>query len=252
MDLQQIEKIKSLLNCYGHGSGEGMGAISGAGRGFCGGFGYGDGGGFGGGEGAGRGYGRGEGSGAGCGEGEGEGEGAGRGVGRRGGYGYGAGNCYGEIWKLDNKLCLIADIDNTRTALHSIKKVDNFHILTGFIVGDDSLSKTYVVVRNGYFAHGETIKDAMQDCLHKELSSLNFDDMVSKIKSTYDLSNKIPAQELLLIHRAVTGSCRQGCQEWINQHRIDLDRDSFTMNEFYDLVKTSYGSDSIRKLMLAL
>ena len=219
--MEKIIKIKSILATlkgYGYGSGYGSGNGSGNGDGY--GYGYG----------SGSGYGSGDGS----------------------GYGSGSGNGSGEIWEIDNKICLIANIDDIRTALYSSKSIDNLHILQGFIVNSDSLENTFVCIQSGLAAHGETLADAMEDLQNKILSSMSFDEIVSNIKSKYSMTDKILAKELLSIHRVVTGSCKQGCMSWVQDKHIDLDNDMFTLDEFFKLVKNAYGNNQINKLQKCL
>jgi hypothetical protein len=76
--------------------------------------------------------------------------------------------------------------------------------------------------------------------------------MVSQIKDKYSSTEPVPARELLSIHRAITGSCKQGALSWVKDNNINLDKDNFTLVEFFDLVYNAYGADRIRELKNAL
>ncbi len=238
MDSAQIKKIKTILIHFGSGSGYGFG--DGSGHGFGDGCGYGDG------------YGGGSGSGFGDGEGYGGGFGSGFGGGGGFGEGYGGGFGSGEIWVLDNKQCYITDIDGIRTALYSAKVKNNIAIMKGFIFNRNSLKSTFVCLQDGKSAHGDTLAESMQDLQDKILFSLDFEKIVIDLKSKYKLTDKILACELMSIHRAITGSCKQGCLGWAQQHNINLEYDKFTLVEFINLTKNAYGSDMIHKLSAAI
>lgn len=63
-----------------------------------------------------------------------------------------------------------------------------------------------------------------------------------------DADTKIPARDLYDWHHILTGSCEMGRNQFARDHGIDIDNDSFTVKEFIQLTKDSYGSDAIRKL----
>lgn len=75
------------------------------------------------------------------------------------------------------------------------------------------------------------------------------EDRIVLFNSTYPDRNKpIPAKELFDWHNILTGSCLMGRKEWCRSHGINIEQDSFTVNEFIKLTKNSYGGVIIIKL----
>ena len=47
----------------------------------------------------------------------------------------------------------------------------------------------------------------------------------------------------------MTGSCKAGREAFCRDKGIDLENDSFTIRQFVDLTKDSYGGDTVKKLL---
>jgi hypothetical protein len=50
-------------------------------------------------------------------------------------------------------------------------------------------------------------------------------------------------------HHTLTGSCKFGRDNFVNQHNIDLEAE-YTPQEFIEIVKNAYGSEIIKQLEL--
>ena len=207
------------------------------------GSGYGSGGGYGDGNGYGDGYGSGYGSGDGYDYGDGYGYGYGCGYGSGSGGGYGDGNGYG-IKSFDGKdICLIDNIQTVITAVFG-------NIAKGFVLNSDlTLTPCYVAKQGDIFAHGNTLKEAI-DALHEKL----FDDMpeedrIAEFFKAHSPGVKYPAKDLFVWHNRLTGSCEAGRMSFVRSHDIDLENDTFTIEEFVNLCKDSYGGETIKKLL---
>ena len=210
------EQIKIFLNISsGSGSGDGSGYGSG--------YGYGDG------------YGSGDGYGYGSGYGSGSGDGSG------GGYGYG----YGDGIKMFNgdKVYIIDEMPTI------IKFVRN-NVAKGFILNNDfTLEETFVVKENNQFAHGKTLHEAFQSLQEKLYDDSTEEERLEAFKEHFkDFSQQYSAKELFTWHHVLTGSCKQGRESFCKQHEIDLDKDMFTIHDFVELTKDSYGGDIIKRL----
>ena len=59
---------------------------------------------------------------------------------------------------------------------------------------------------------------------------------------------KYKAKDFYEWHHKLTGSCEMGRNTFAEEHGIDLNSDMFTVEEFVELCKTSYGGEIIRKL----
>jgi hypothetical protein len=219
----------------------GSGYEIGYGNGYGGGRGSGNGGGSGGG--SGNGYGCGSGSGNGYGYGCGSGYGGGSGSGCGSGYGGGSG-CGSGLKSINNQRIHL--IDNIQTIITSLKG----NMAKGFIVQDDlSLTSCYIVKSENHFAHGSTLREATAALQQKLLLKLPIKDRIVKFKEKFGNSKKkYKASDFYEWHYFLTGSCPMGRSSFIKDKNIDLTKDKFTVKEFIDLTKRSYGSNVILEL----
>ena len=190
-------------------------------------------------------YGSGYGSdfGFGSGFGSGFGYGYGSGYGDGSGYGYGSGSGDGIASYDGRDVHLIDDVQTIITAVFG-------NIAKGYILENDmTLTPCYVAKSGNTFAHGNTLKEAI-DALHKKL----FDDMpeedrIAEFFKSHSPGVKYPAKDLFVWHNRLTGSCEAGRMSFVRSHDIDLENDTFTIEEFINLCKDSYGGKTIKKLL---
>ena len=233
---------------YGTGSGSGTGYGSGSGTGYGYGYGYGCGRGYGDGYGCGRGdgdgCGTGYGSSYGTGYGDGNGCGNGCGSGFGDGYGTGYGTGYGSGIKKYNQ-SEIHLIDEIQTILTSVCG----NLAKGYILKEDlTLSPCFIAKGNGYFAHGETAKEAREALEEKIFSKMDTEEAIDRFLQEFDFDKKYPARDFYIWHNRLTGSCEMGRNYFIAKHGIDLDQDTYTVQEFIDMVKDDYGGEIILKI----
>ncbi len=240
------DRIKQFLN-IGYGSGYGYGDGSGSGDGSGYGSGYGDGYGSGSGDGSGYGYGDGDGYGYGDGSGSGYGDGDGSGYGDGDGYGYGYGDGYGDGVKSINGNSIYV-LDNIPTIITNVKS----NIAKGFILHSDlSLIPCFIVKENNQFSHGNTLHEAFESLQEKLYDDSTEEERIDKFKEHFsDFSKKYSAKDLFIWHHVLTGSCKVGREAFCKDKGIDVDNDRFTVYEFIELTKNSYGGDIIKKLNL--
>jgi hypothetical protein len=214
---------------------------------------YGDGGGYGDGDGNGDGYGNGGSNGGGNGDGGINGYGYGDGNGDGDGYGYGYGDSYGNSYgkgdgnglkSINNQPIYL--IDEVQTIIISVKN----NIAKGFIVESDlNLNPYYIAKGENEFAHGKTIKEAVEQLQQKLLESLSTDERIIKFKEHFNsVVKKYKASEYYNWHTTLTGSCDMGKKSFVKDRNIDLSKDKFTIKEFIELVKNSYNSTVILQL----
>ena len=187
------------------------------------------------------GYGYGYGSGYGYGDGDGSGYGSGSGY----GDGDGDGSGYGDGIKMFNgdKVYIIDEMPTI------IKFVRN-NVAKGFILNNDfTLEETFVVKENNQFAHGKTLHEAFQSLQEKLYDDSTEEERLEAFKEHFkDFSQQYSAKELFTWHHVLTGSCKQGRESFCKQYGIDLDKDMFTIHDFVELTKDSYGGDIIKRL----
>ena len=232
MESVDVERFLSRGSGSGSGYGDGYGSGDGSG------YGYGDGDGDG--SGYGDGYGSGDGDGDGSGYGDGDGDGSGYGDGDGDGSGYGSG--YG-IKSLNGKPVYI--IDDTPTIIESIKA----NYAKGFTLQSDLTLKPCFIAKVGYcFAHGETLKEALDDATSKYSQNMPIEERINLFKETFDYSKAYPAKEFFKWHNTLTGSCEFGRRSFCQERGIDIEKDELSVEKFIGLTINSYGSDIIRQL----
>ena len=137
-------------------------------------------------------------------------------------------------------------IDDMPTIIKSIRN----NVAKGFILNEDfTLEETFVVKENNQFAHGKTLHEAFQSLQEKLYDDSTEEERLEAFKERFkDFSVEYPAKELFAWHHVLTGSCKQGRLNFCKQHDIDLESDMFTVYEFINLTRDSYGGEIIRKL----
>ena len=222
------DRIKQFLN-IGSGDGYGSGSGSGSGDGY----------------GSGSGYGYGSGSGYGSGDGYGYGSGSGDGYGYGSGYGSGSGSGSGSGVKSINGNPIYV-VDNIPTIITNVKG----NISKGFILHSDlSLTPCFIVKENNQFSHGNTLHEAFESLQEKLYDDSTEEERILKFKEHFsDFSKKYSAKDLFIWHHVLTGSCKAGREAFCTDKGIDVDNDRFTVYEFIELTKNSYGGDIIRRL----
>ena len=193
------------------------------------------------GDGNGDGYGDGKGNGKGYGDGNGKGNGDGYGKGN--GYGYGKGNGYG-ISEYDGKR--VYNIDNVPTIIENVKG----DVAKGYTLRNNTqLVECFIAKCGGFFAHGETAKQAMLDARAKyEQNKPLTERIADTIKKYPTLDTVVPNEELYVMHNILTGSCSFGRDEFVRRHGIDVKNGSMTMKDFIDITRNDYGGNAIVKL----
>lgn len=180
--------------------------------------------------------------GSGYGSGYGFGYGSGYGSGDGSGYGYGSGD--GNIVKVGAHH--IYNVDSVPTAIYSI----HGNYAQGGVLQQDFTFKPCYIARVGdSFAHGDTLRQAMADARAKELRNKPAEERVGQFLSTYpDPDTPIPAKELFDWHNILTGSCLFGRKLFCAERGIDVEHDSYTLRDFVNLTKNSYGGEVIRMI----
>ena len=220
------EKIKAFLAASsGYGSGAGSGS----------GYGYGSGDGSG--DGDGSGYGDGSGDGSGYGYGYGSGDDSGDGSGYGSGDGSGIKSFNGEP---------VFRIDGVNTLIRSVRG----NTAHGAIVNEDlTLTPCCIVKQENVFAHGETLRGAMEALRDKLFEDMPEDERIDAFLRETDREKTYPTQYFYDWHHRLTGSCDMGRKQFARDHGVDLEHGMMTLTEFLELTKDAYGGDVIRKVI---
>ena len=203
----------------------------------------GDGSGSGDGYGSGSGYGSGYGYGSGSGDGDGYGSGSGYGS----GYGYGYGDGYGDGSGIKRfNVERIYRIDGVNTLIRSVRG----NTAHGVIVNNDlTIVPCYIVKQENVFAHGETLREAMEALRDKLFEDMPEDERIDTFLRETDREKTYPTQYFYEWHHRLTGSCNMGRKQFARDHGVDLERGMMTLTEFLELTKDAYGGDVIRKVI---
>ena len=175
--------------------------------------------------------------------GSGEGEGSGWGSGEGSGSGWGSGLGSG-VTQVDGKH--VYQIDGTPTLIYSIRG----NVAHGAILnGDLTLTPCYVVKQDNLFAHGETLRGAMEALRDKLFEDMPEEERISAFLAETECRKKYPNQHFYEWHHRLTGSCDMGRKAFAKDHGIDVENGAMTLEEFLELTKNSYGGDVIRHAM---
>lgn len=187
--------------------------------------------------GCGESYGYSDGYGYGCGEGE--------GYGCSDGYGDGAGYSFDYTFKISQiNNILTKNIDDVLTAITAVQG----NIAKGFIVGIDlSFQPCFIVKQDRYFAHGKTLKKALEALKDKIFESMPEEDRIRSFVESHELDQEYANRDFFEWHKKLTGSCEAGRMAFVRDHQIDLDG-KMTTREFLELTKDSFGSNIIKKV----
>ena len=197
-------------------------------------------------DGSGYGYGYGSGDGDGSGDGYGYGSGDGSGYGYGSGYGSGDGSGDGGLCEINGyKVYLVDSVPTIFTSIHG-------NVAKGFILQSDlTITTCYVVKGNRMFAHGETLRDAMQALTDKMFEDMPEEERITEfIKAYPELDKPYPNAELFGWHHRLTGSCEMGRKAFMRDNDLSMDG-SCTIADFIQLTKNAYNGSVIRNLEMA-
>ena len=181
----------------------------------------------------------GDGSGYGSGYGDGYGDGDGSGD----GSGYGDGD--GDGIKTFNGFNVFM-VDGISTIINQVRN----NVAKGFILNNDfTLTPCFIVKGHNKFAHGETLKKAMEDLENKIFEDMDTDEAIKMfLKEFSNLDKKYPAKSFYIWHNRLTGSCEMGRNTFVKNGGYNLENDTFTVQEFIDITKNDFGGDIIKQL----
>ena len=179
--------------------------------------------------------------GSGYGSGYGYGSGSGYGSGDGSGYGSGSGDGVAELNGLK-----LHRIDGAPTALFSI----HGNAAKGAILQKDlTLKPCFVVKGSGYFAHGDTLRDAMNALTDKNMKDMPEDERIAAFVEAHPEYRKpYPNRDLFDWHHKLTGSCEMGRNAFVSDNGLSLDGET-TVEQFVELTRNAYGGGTIRKLL---
>lgn len=207
------DRFAEVVNGYGYGDGYGYGSDSG--------YGYGSG--CGPSSDSGYGYGEGFDSGDGCGSGSGYDDGV-------------VSFCGQKVYQIDGVPTLIDHVHGNAAK--------------GRILRDDlSTEDCYIAKQGSLFAHGKTLRAAMDALRDKLFKDMPEEERIAEFIKAHEWGKQYPSADYYGWHHRLTGSCDMGRSEFAKRHGYKLtDDELLTVEEFIKLTENSYGGSVIRKL----
>ena len=165
------------------------------------------------------------------------------------GYGYGHGS--GDGGGYDDGVVSfcgqkVYQIDDVPTLIDHVHEND----AKGRILRDDLSTEACYIVRQGsLFAHGVTLRAAMDALRDKLFEDMPEDERIAEFVRTHEWGKQYPSADYYDWHHRLTGSCDMGRSEFAKRHGYRLtDGELLTVEEFIKLTENSYGGSVIRKL----
>ena len=159
------------------------------------------------------------------------------------GYGYGYGDGYGGLSEINGHSVFL--IDNVATILCAVHQ----NVARGYVLHSDLTMEPCCVVKgNRMFAHGKTLREAMDALTNKMFEDMPEEERIAEfIKAHPDKDKLYSHQDLFDWHNRLTGSCEMGRKTFMKDHDLDMDGES-TVTRFIDHTKNSYNGSVFRNL----
>lgn len=133
-------------------------------------------------------------------------------------------------------------IDGIPTIITSIKK----NIAKGFILQEDmTLDPCYVAKVGCNYAHAKNIKEALSQAFEKSLVNQDIESKITEFVKYFEKDKLYTIEEFSRWHYILTGSCELGRNNFIK----NIEKRNYTVTEFFDKVKNSYGNSIIEELI---
>lgn len=142
----------------------------------------------------------------------------------------------------------VVKIDYVDTIIYS--EHSNF-IRGAFLDCDMTTRDCYIAHDDSYstFAHGDTIKEAMDALESKMTMCSSYTEKANRFKIEFpEYDRKYSAVDFFRWHNIITLSCLAGRQYFCRNKGIDINEDSFTVREFIELTKNEYNGNMILEL----
>lgn len=120
--------------------------------------------------------------------------------------------------------------------LRNSRSVGEYTIHRAFFFATNERDYCFVVEKDGFYAHGATVKKAVQDLEFKLCKERGIEQYQG-----YTLDS--PPVDYMF-YRVMTGACQMGTEEFMRSHGIDS-TDKYTIRQVIELTKGEYGHDRL-------
>ena len=135
-------------------------------------------------------------------------------------------------------------IDYVPTTIHHV----HGNIAKGAIVQADlSLRPCFICKQGGQFAHGGTLREAMEALREKLYEDMPEEERIQAFVDAHKAGQRYPNTDYFDWHHRLTGSCKAGREAFVRNHGLDM-AGSMTPEEFIRLTEHDYGGEIIRQL----
>lgn len=114
-------------------------------------------------------------------------------------------------------------------------------------MNDMTTRPCYIAKQGNTFAHGDTLRDAVDALREKHFKGMPEEERISAFLEAHPDNGPYANRDLFQWHNKLTGSCLAGRNAFVESHGIDLEGSS-TLSEFIEMTKDSYGGGVIRRL----
>ena len=165
------------------------------------------------------------------------------------GTGYGDGSGYGDGFQQQHIKAFCGKAVHRIDGIPTI--IDRVHgnIAQGRILRRDlTTQKCYIARNDRHFAHGDTVREAMEALISKEFDGMPEAERITAFRREFPETDKpYPNKSLFEWHNRLTGSCLAGRRAFVEERGLSLDGCT-TVREFIRLTEDAYGGSTVRKL----
>ena len=161
--------------------------------------------------------------------------------------GYGDGSGYGSGYGIKEfNGQRVYYIDDVPTLIDQVKG----NYAKGKILRKDfTLDPCYIARVENSFAHGATLREALQEAQAKALEELSEEERIAKFVEEFPtLSSTATGEQFYHWHHVLTGSCTMGRDAFCKDHGVQLDA-TYNVEYFLTLTQNAYGGETIRRLL---
>jgi len=136
-------------------------------------------------------------------------------------------------------------VDDIPCIFHSIKgNIAKVTIINQHNYQDEGIA--YIAKNDYFFAHGDTIREAVEALNAKYYATLDIETKIAELKKLFQ-KGAVDVKTLHTWHGILTGSCKLGRSQFQQEHGLK-NANKLTLNEFITLTENAYGREIIKKL----
>ena len=114
--------------------------------------------------------------------------------------------------------------------------------------GDLTTTPCYIAKQGRSFAHGATLREAINAALDKAFDDMPLEERLAAFRKEHEPGRIYQNRDFFSWHHRITGSCEMGRRQFAREHGIDVEDGTMTPEEFIRLTENAYRGDLIRAL----